>query len=494
MREQPRNRSFIFAGGLLLALTMCVTPWPANAQQKEDIQALRPLTPADLPKLESLGDGFGNVGVLSPDGKWFAYTVQRPKLGNFHQEPFLAGGERSDIYVVPTTGAKPRNLTDGQHDGTGAWSPVWSSDGKRIAFASTRGPGQRNVHLWVCELQSGHTRQLTEGGIDLIGAHSFAWLSEHQIVAVALPEGQQPLSMTVEMQAGQTAIKQWEKSWKGEEATVTVLESGVKSEAAKHPQDRLILVDVLAEKTAPNTLVQAPAFSDLQLSPTGKNIAVLQETEFSSPTKSRLAWAVLGRYSLKIIDSEGHVSEPDLGRAKFILQNSLRWSEDGTELAVAEDPSAANESGAANFICHTAGGKCEQVGQGLQTAMSSSRSQDANPDPFAWSTHNALFLYARKPNGKRSDWWQVSPNAEPKNITEKFKDEQVPGSLIPEASGESFVAVADGHVWRIAAAGGAPQDLTPQFSAKSKNQSTEKSSSSPEEKNQFHYLARGQYS
>jgi dipeptidyl aminopeptidase/acylaminoacyl peptidase len=478
-------RKFIFAPSLLFVFAIAATPQPANAQQKEDAQSLRPLTPADLPKLESLGDGFGNVGVLSPDGKFFAYTIQRPKLGNFHQEPFLGGGERADIYVVPTAGGKPRNLTDGQHDGTGAWAPVWSPDSKRIAFASTRGPGQRNVHLWVCELDTGHTRQLTDGGIDLIGAHSFVWLSDHQIVAVALPEGRQPLSMTVEMQAGQTAIKQWEKSWKGDQATVTVLESGVKSEAAKHPQDDLILVDVRGEKTVPRTLLQAPGFSDLQASPSGKNIAVLQETEFASPTKGRLAWVGLGRYSVKIIDSEGHIAEPGWGKAKFILQNSLRWSSDGTELALAEDPSAAGEGGSAIFVCHMASGKCEQVGQGLQTAMSSGRSQDANPAPFAWSAHNALFLYAKKADGKRSDWWQVSPNPEPKNITEKFKDEQVPGSMIPEASGDSFVAVADGHVWRIAAAGGAPQDLTPQFTAKSESDSSKEKSSGSQEKISF---------
>jgi dipeptidyl aminopeptidase/acylaminoacyl peptidase len=451
----------------------------ANAQQNDRGQTLRPLTPADLAKMESLGDGFGRVGVLSPDGNWFAYTIQRSKLGNFHQEPFLGGGERSDLYIVPIAGGTPKNLTNGQRDSTGAWSPVWSPDSKRIAFASTRGSGPRNVRLWVCELESGESRQLTANGIDLFGKHSFVWLSDQQIVAVSLPEGQQPLSMTVEMQAGQTAIRQWEKSWIGDQATVSVLESGVKSEAGGHPQNRLILVDVRGDST--RTLLQAPAFSDLEVSPSGKNVAVLQETEVSAPQKGHLPWVALGRYSLKVVDAEGRVSEPDLGKAKFILQGSLKWSGDGEQLAVAEDPSET-EGGAAVFVCHMASAKCQPVNQGLQMAMSSARVQDANPAPFAWSTRNELFLYAKKPNGKRSDWWQVSANAEPKDVTESFKDAQVPGSLIAEAGGDSFVAAADGHVWRINVAGGAPQDLTPQFSDKSASQSGEKSSSSSPQK------------
>jgi acetyl esterase/lipase len=282
-----------------------------------------------------------------------------------------------------------------------------------------------------------------------------------------LPEGEVPLSMSVEMQAGETAIKQWTKSWKGEEATPNVLESGVPSEASKHPQDRLVLIEVQEGAKSERTLLSAPAFYDLTPSPSGNHIALIAEVSFFTPKKGHLDWANPGQFALKVVDRKGKVIEEDLGNVKFVLQGSLKWSGDGSELALAQDPGdAAAGVGAATMECRIASGKCEQVGKGLQTAMSTERVQGANAAPYAWSSHNALLLYAKRPDAKRSDWWLVSHGAEPKNITAGLKDERVPGELIGEGSKEAFVGAADGHVWRVPIDGSAPQDLTPKTDQK----------------------------
>ncbi len=462
--SRPWERVWVSAAFALVALLLVGS---AHAQGKSDDQSLRPLTAADLARLESIGDGFGNIGALSPDGAWFAYTIQRPKAGNFHQEPFLAGGDRSDLYVVASSGGTPRNLTNGERDGSGAWSPLWSPDSKHIAFVSTRGEGPRNVRLWVCEPNGGEPRQLTDGGVETFGPHSFAWLSDRELIAVALPEGEVPLSMSVEMQAGETAIKQWTKSWKGEEATASVLESGIPSEASKHPQDRLVLIDLEGGGKNERTLLSAPAFYDLTPSPTGNHVALLEEVSFFSPGKGHLDWANPGQFALKVVDRKGKIVEQDLGNVKFILQGSLKWSGDGSELALAQDPGDAPAGvGAATMECRIASGKCEQVGKGLQTAMSTERVQGANAAPFAWSSHNALLLYAKRPDAKRSDWWLVSHGAEPKNITAALKDERVPSELMAEAGKDTLIGVADGHVWRLPLDGAAPQDLTPKTDQK----------------------------
>jgi Tol biopolymer transport system component len=41
--------------------------------------------------------------------------------------------ERSQIYTVPVSGGKAQQIT---HEDTGAFSPMWSSDGQHIIFYS----------------------------------------------------------------------------------------------------------------------------------------------------------------------------------------------------------------------------------------------------------------------------------------------------------------------------------------------------------------------
>jgi Tol biopolymer transport system component/DNA-binding winged helix-turn-helix (wHTH) protein len=60
--------------------------------------------------------------VLSPDGKTVAF--QR-----------TTSVDVAEIYTVPVSGGSPRQLTN---EGTGAGSPMWSSDGQYIVFSSVR--------------------------------------------------------------------------------------------------------------------------------------------------------------------------------------------------------------------------------------------------------------------------------------------------------------------------------------------------------------------
>ena len=62
---------------------------------------------------------------FSPDGNWIAFSSNRE--GNY------------DVYVIPTAGGKPRQLTyHSADDNVVGWSPV----GKRIVFTSSRGSGR----------------------------------------------------------------------------------------------------------------------------------------------------------------------------------------------------------------------------------------------------------------------------------------------------------------------------------------------------------------
>jgi len=67
---------------------------------------------------------FGGESAWSPDGKRIAYVVQ-----GFHED---GRTDRSDLWVMNADGSDPRQLTDGPGS---SWSPAWSPDGTKIAFA-----------------------------------------------------------------------------------------------------------------------------------------------------------------------------------------------------------------------------------------------------------------------------------------------------------------------------------------------------------------------
>jgi TolB protein len=85
--------------------------------------------------------------VWSPDGKRIAYAGRENAEGH------------AGIYVMNADGAKPHRLTPGSVDDTG---PAWSPDGRKIAFDCARSGGIDRI----CSMNADGSdqRQLTAGG------------------------------------------------------------------------------------------------------------------------------------------------------------------------------------------------------------------------------------------------------------------------------------------------------------------------------------------
>jgi dipeptidyl aminopeptidase/acylaminoacyl peptidase len=84
---------------------------------------------------------------LAPDGKTVAFTVQTIDLAQ-NTKP-------KQIYLVPTNGGSPRQITS---QGTDNERPQWSHDSKHIAFISNRGG---SAQVWIMKADGSDARQVT---------------------------------------------------------------------------------------------------------------------------------------------------------------------------------------------------------------------------------------------------------------------------------------------------------------------------------------------
>ena len=135
------NLRCIFVSALLLGSGLAI-----SAQES----AKHPITFDDLIKLHRIAEP-----QVSRDGKWVAYTVSTPDME--------ANRGVSNIWVVPTAGGVAMQLTQSGHDS----SPVWSPDGKTLAFLSSRN-GDSQVYLLSMAGGEAHALTKLSTGADLV--------------------------------------------------------------------------------------------------------------------------------------------------------------------------------------------------------------------------------------------------------------------------------------------------------------------------------------
>ncbi len=112
--------------------------------------AKHPIAFDDMIKLHRIAEP-----KVSPNGKWVAYTVTTPDMETNRGV--------SNIWVVATTGGAAMQLTQSGHDS----SPVWSPDGKTLAFLSSRS-GDSQVYLLSMEGGESHALTKISTGADIV--------------------------------------------------------------------------------------------------------------------------------------------------------------------------------------------------------------------------------------------------------------------------------------------------------------------------------------
>ena len=93
----------------------------------------------------------------SPDGKHIVFSSERD--GHFRSK----FGITDEIYVIEADGMNEQRVTNNRQND---WSPSWSPDGERIAFAADRKGDFENFDIYVMDADGGNPRRLTNNRRD----------------------------------------------------------------------------------------------------------------------------------------------------------------------------------------------------------------------------------------------------------------------------------------------------------------------------------------
>ena len=162
MQRRCRLTHLILAGVVALNLTPLMIVAGAQAQiafasnRDGDLEIyVMDADGGNLRKLTNNSDGDADP-VWSPDGKRIAFKSDRDGHVNAHGFP------TADIYVMDADGSNQQNLTNNPNND---WDPSWSPDGKRIAFTSRR-DGPFNIEVYVMDADGSNLQNLSNHPFD----------------------------------------------------------------------------------------------------------------------------------------------------------------------------------------------------------------------------------------------------------------------------------------------------------------------------------------
>lgn len=144
--------------------------------------APHPITLSDLYRFQNVGSP-----VVSPDGKWVAYTV--------HKTDLKADKGATDLWMVSWDGSQDIRLTWGfqsvdDPNGLGsAGDPEWSPDGKYLSFMAGRPGPAKGEQVWIMDRRGGEAHQLTDVKGHIRG---YAWSPDSTRLVLAIVPDENP--------------------------------------------------------------------------------------------------------------------------------------------------------------------------------------------------------------------------------------------------------------------------------------------------------------
>jgi dipeptidyl aminopeptidase/acylaminoacyl peptidase len=329
------NRNAIVA---CMFFVLASQPLLSGSAPGEPVQA--PLT---------IGEALGTLALanrmpiaLSPDGEWVAYTVKDDSKLESTQDERYAYYSRTgafnealgcDVWIANTKSGESRNLTGGK--GTGS-SPVWSPDGKFLAFYSDR---SGTFHVWLWERATGKISQLSDAiARPFFNYQVVRWTPDSRyVLAKVLPEG-----VTVEGAADlmRPPSPAASKTAKAPGVTVTVFSSPaaeVKS-AAGEPAERRVGDETWMNRYTGDLALIEAATGKIEhvvtgikplgywISPDGRYLAYTNWKGIEENTQQPV-------YELRVLSFADRRSRVLVPRLKQEYGISVSWAPDSSSLA-----------------------------------------------------------------------------------------------------------------------------------------------------------------
>jgi dipeptidyl aminopeptidase/acylaminoacyl peptidase len=279
---------------------------------------------------------------LSSDGRLVAYTlsdnarkaqaIRSRSLQELERIGIPRGADYCDIWISDTTTGTAKNLTQGR--GT-SWSPVWSPNGKYLAFYSDRDgtPG-----LWLWERSSGTLRKASDAIVRTRLETSLPrWTPDSKRVVIrVLPKGLTLADAHTLTSKPTTQNDNLTGVSKESGSTVTLFRSKTHRSARENEasglNDYLViftadlaLVDL--EKKSTNRVASRIVAESYWLSPDGTNIAVLV---YKGRQSQQNLQAIFDLVVISLEDGRARTLVSSFGSDALI---PLSWSPDGKFLA-----------------------------------------------------------------------------------------------------------------------------------------------------------------
>jgi dipeptidyl aminopeptidase/acylaminoacyl peptidase len=425
-------------------------------------QGLRPLTPRDIVNLETLDEV-----QMSLDGKQIAYVRSRASSWALtHKAPSQIGypaGAFKDVWLVSSNGDNPTNLTNGDKDNSGCWSPRWSPNGLRLVMLCTK--GSDHARLWVWNKL---TNKLTQVGPDSIYSQLFnralftddnPWLDDHRLFVLVPPEGEE----NSDGRYGILAVEAWQRRWAQKESTAAVMDSGV-SRVERKLRSRLVIVDTDTGKS--EKIDDAPILCEVSQSPNKRLLAYFAETDIRTPepvvrvsgSPAELS-GLRYKYQLKIVDSSNRPINFKSSSPGDVFPYEFGWALDGQAFAfigIDRHPGAVPTS---SLYRGKLDGTIEKI----------NLSENEQPQKLIWAGNQLLALIEttdekREKEGLQHSWLRVSPDGTVQDVSGGQKS--VPDDLFISGDQRAPIGLADGDLWKLDVGAGRWSNLTASFEPK----------------------------